>query len=1323
MKKDTVENKMTDKTQQKISQYDIEKSYWQDKLSGSPAPIGFPGFTEDDRQLRESFSFQFDEELSAAVLNIGAQSHAGVFLILVSGVMYLLHRYNSSNDIIVAAPSMKGKIYGTTANTLVLRTSVEPGMTFKQLLLDIKQIVSDADKHMRFYPHDEIVKHLKTKSVETAVRLDNIHPDSQLSTYLEQSTVMFHFSIENASKAIEGKIDFLSTQHDDRFIPKLSSHLRSFLHRVTSQPEISLDYIDLLDEKEKQHLLYDFNDTFSSIPQMTIWQLVEEQVEKQGDNEAILFSETGNAITQRITYRQLDERARKIACWLKAKHGVEEGDIVALNAARDVDMICGILGILKLNAVCLPLDPNYPAERIQLILKDSAAKAVIDTKVNGWSVWKDEPCGPNPFENRSTDPNLPAYIIYTSGSTGTPRGVLLTHGGINNHTFTKISELECLPEDRFCHSLSINFVASIWQSFTPFILGAPLVLYQEEIMSNSFLLFQSVDKHGVTILEVVPSVLSSFLDLPEEDRSDISLSGLKKLVLTGEKVLPSLVDAFYSQYQVPLVNAYGQSECSDDTLHYAIPLPGQSGSITSDVPIGKPSLNTSVYILYRNKLLQPIGAPGELYISGAGLAMGYLNRPELSHHSFVDNPFGIGKMYATGDFARWNPGGNVQYIGRTDHQVKIRGFRVELGEIESRLRSYPSVKDAVVILHEFSDGEKDLCSYIVVESGMTIEPDELEMFLREKLPDYMIPLFYIQLSELPLTPNGKIDRSRLPAPELPSMQDSYVAPANETEWELIQIMARIMKKDPEKIGVGSNFFQLGGNSLKAVSYATSIQKQFQVDVTLLDIFERPTIKQLAEYIGNIIPEQNQADISIVSLDKANYYPLSAAQKRLFVLQQLDSTVKTFNMPYAVVLEGKLRRFRLEQAFQSLIQRHESFRTSFTYVDGEPVQIIADQSSINLEYREFEGNEEETRDKIREMIHAFVKPFDLSKAPLMRAQLIKAGERKHVLIVDLHHIISDGTSMAILIKEFMALYAGETLAPLDIHYKEFAQFEKQMIESGEMANQETYWLNRFDNLPPLLELGADFDRPEMLESDGSSNRFQISVSHSRALKQMALDREVTLFIMLLAVYNVFLAKLSGNEDIVVGTGIAGRDKPEFQKVVGIFVNTLALRNYPTADLSFSAFLAKVRTCVLEAFKYPHYPFDELAKHSGAAKRAKEHGRHPLFDAAFSFNNIENPSQDIPEIKAKDLTMTPYTFGQETARYDITLRGSEAGETLYFSFNYRTHLFKQTTIQRFITYFKDILDAIIADPDIQLKEIKALSQVMEAETESPEMDFTF
>jgi amino acid adenylation domain-containing protein len=682
--------------------------------------------------------------------------------------------------------------------------------------------------------------------------------------------------------------------------------------------------------------------------------------------------------------------------------------------------------------------------------------------------------------------------------------------------------------------------------------------------------------------------------------------------------------------------------------------------------------------------LLPIGIWGELWVGGAGVSLGYLNSPELTSEKFYrfDRTYTI---YKTGDLARWLPDGTIEFSGRIDRQVKIRGFRIELGEIESLLRRHESVKEVIVTVRG-SHEDKYLCAYFISCSGPgeTLTAEALRDYLTVRLPGYMVPSYFVELDAMPLTPNGKIDKDALPEPGSVLPTD-YSGPENTIQEQLVEIWSEVLTIEKNLLSIDADFFNIGGQSLKATVLQSRIHKEMNVKIQLADIFAAPTIRELSRYIQDAEKEHFTA---VNPAEKREYYTLFPAQKRLYILDQIGAA---YNMTSAWTLKGELNCLRLEEALKRLIQRHESLRTSIIIIDGEPVQEISDSVEFSLEYFE----------KTRGGIEDIIRPFDLSHAPLMRVGLIREEESKNTLVLDMHHIISDGTSLGLFIKELMDLYDQRDLPALRLQYKDYSEWHKKKSEINALQRQEEYWTEQFHSEVPVLNLPYDFPRPAVQSYDGRTLKFKMGRGETDGLKGLAAAEDATLYMVLLALFNVLIAKLSGNEDIVLGTPIAGRRHADFEPIIGMFVGTLALRNYPTPEKTFREFFREVKGRTLEAFENQGFQFEDLVE---KVLVTRDLGRNPLFDVMFSMQNMDRQSLSVTGLEVEMIPLE-----NRVANFDLFLQAVEKGDGLTLLLTFCTRLFKEETVQQFTGYFREMISLLIENPEMRISAVGIIPEI--------------
>ncbi|MCP4150555.1 MAG: amino acid adenylation domain-containing protein, partial [bacterium] len=1021
--------------------------------------------------------------------------------------------------------------------------------------------------------------------------------------------------------------------------------------------------------------------------------------------------------------------------------------------------------ILKAGGAYVPIDPVYPDNRVKYILDDSNVKILLTGRALEKRIPRDidslyidelEEMGKGKTEHAENHPEPEiAYIIYTSGSTGRPKGVLIRHNGFINLVYSHRKAFGEEHGDRMSQVASPGFDAMAFEVWPCLLSGAALYVADDHIRVSPTLLMQWLIDNSITIT-FQSTIMGQQLLKEKWPQTGVALRALR---VAGEQLrsYPGRT------YPFRFYNLYGPTEDTVWTTFTEVPMEKEAGQLRYP-SIGKPIENHRVYITGTHLGIQPVGIIGELCIAGDGLAAGYLNRPELTAEKFVPNPFSDehppengnknrsqdkkssasplplnAYLYKTGDLARWLPDGSIEFIGRCDYQVKIRGFRIELGEIEKRMLEMEFINEAIVLDRTDNNGEKYLCAYIVMKETAAAKaadaasPEQLERtrvrrYLQETLPDYMIPSFFVPLDSIPLTPGGKTDRKKLPEPEI-EKGNSFSTPADYVEEKLVALWAEVLTIKKELISVEANFFELGGHSLKAVSVIARIHKEFDVKVPLAQMFENPTIRDTGSYIHEAA---RNVFTAVKPVEKKEYYPMASVQKRMYLMQQIEPESIAYNMPEFIELSVEPEIEQIEHTFTQLIKRHENFRTSFPVIAGETVQRIHENLQFKIETYD---TAEDTAGKISE---SFVRPFDLARAPLLRIGLLKTEENRGFLLIDVHHIIYDGISRTILQEEFNTIYNGEeqTLQPLTLQYKDYSQWQNshRYTSGGAMRRQENYWLERFEGGIPKLELPYDFDKNKALRFDGSSETFEMTGDEKTELNKLATQQGTTMYVLILAIYEILLAKLGAGEDVVVGTPVAGRPHADLEKIIGMLVNTLPLRNYPKAGLTFSEYLQQVKTGTIGAFENQEYPFEDLVE---KLLPERDITGNPIFDVMFSYQTIEKTAAETPG-KEERAKKTPgsttqekeqhpekqnYAYERKSAQFDLTLSCLESDENLRFELEYGTQLFKKETILNICGYFKEIKKQIVENNDMKIEDIKISHDFYDEKLVVPETEFGF
>ncbi|BAY60048.1 amino acid adenylation domain-containing protein [Calothrix brevissima NIES-22] len=1286
---------------------ETQLNYWKQQLAGSLPVLQLP--TDRPRPPVQTFcgakqKLQLSKSLSDAIANLSQQAGVTPFITLLTAFKILLYRYTGQADIIVGSPvanrdrAETEDLIGFFINTVVLRSNLEGNPTFQELLASVRNVVLEAYNHQEL-PLEKLVETLQperdmshTPIFQVMFALQNAPMPAlefsglQLTPLeIDNGTAKFDLTLDLAETpdGIKGWLEYNTDLFDAETIQRMAGHFQTLIAGIIANPEQQLSDLPLLTEPEKYQILEEWNQTQTDYPQdKCIHQLFEAQVEKTPDAVALIFQD------QQLTYRQLNQRANQLAGYLQ-KLGVKPEVRVGICLERSWELVVGLLAILKAGGAYIPLDPKYPTERLAFMLQDAQAPVLLTQNQLRDQLTQSEAqtvCIDSDWQTISQEspenlhvPVLPennAYVLYTSGSTGQPKAVVIEHRSAVAFLdwATKVFSAEDFAG--VLAATSVCFDLSVFELFAALSCGGKVILVE-----NALALPSLAASDGVTLINTVPSAIAELL------RINGIPASVRTINLAGEPLPQKLVKQLYQQTNVQQVfNLYGPSE---DTTYSTFTLVKPEDRVT----IGRPIANTQVYVLDAYLQPVPVGVAGELYIGGCGLARGYLNRPELTAQKFIHNPFNNqpdSRLYKTGDLVRYLPDGNLEYLGRLDHQVKIRGFRIELGEIEALLRQYPGIRDVVVVAREDRPSEKRLVAYLAADE---IPVKTLRAFLGEKLPEFMIPAAFVILDNLPLTPNGKVDRRSLPVPEVTiwESESEYIAPRTVVEEVLAAIWSEILGL--EKVGINDNFFALGGHSLLATQVISRLREAFQVELPLRSLFAAPTVAELAEEIAKIHRQApNIKALPILPISRDRNLPLSFAQGRLWFLNQLDTFTTAYNITEAVQMTGSLNVAALHQSLNEVVQRHESLRTTFTTIEGQPSQVICPNLTLSLpivDLSRLTNQQQEIQQLVKQEME---EPFDLLQGPLLRVKLLQLAQTEHLLLLSMHHIISDGWSMGVMIREIAALYEAYStdqpspLPELSVQYADFAVWQRQWLQGEVLDQQITYWQEQLTG-SSLLDLPTDRPRPAVQTFVGDKQAIELPKALLEELKILSGREGVTLFMTLLAAFKVLLYRYSQQDDMIVGSPIANRNRQEIEPLIGMFVNTLVLRTDLGGNPSFSELLQRVREVTLGAYAHQDLPFEKLVE---VVQSERDTSRNPLFQVMFVLQNVS-----IPALELKGLTLQSMPIDRQTSMFDLTLSLEETPNGITGFWEYNTDLFDATTIDRLAGHFQTLLESIVAN----------------------------
>ncbi|MBL8300772.1 MAG: amino acid adenylation domain-containing protein, partial [Rhodanobacteraceae bacterium] len=1310
-------------------------TYWKEALGGAPALLELP--IDRPRPAVRSYrgdtvSFALSAELSAQLRAFARRTDNTVFMALHAAFALLLARLSGQPDVVVAVPvanrqrSEVEDLIGFFVNTLALRLRLREDMTVAELLSEVKAVTLAAYEHQAL-PFEHVVEALRpARSLshnplcQVLLAMQNT-PESEIglpgltATLKGGATATAQFdltlSLFDSGEHVVGGVNYATDLFDRATIERWVSQFHTVVAQMVEDAARPLQTLDLMTARERERVLVEFNATALPCGDVALVHgLIEQHVVRSPDLTAVVFQE------ERLSYAELDRAANRVAHRLRAR-GAGPDRLVALYLEPGVSLVVGMLGIIKAGAAYLPLDPSYPADRLAYMVGDAQPSLVV-TEQRWMSV---VPAGSTPLlcldADDATTSDAPCdtselhrgnlvYVIYTSGSTGRPKGVMVEHANLVSFCLARRAAYG--TPRQFLMISPIAFDASVSGIFGTLANGGTLHLAAPDVVVDPVRLLDVLDQSQITDMICVPSLYQNLLPLVAQRAAP---RALQRVVVAGEACAPALVEAWRAtRFPVELINEYGPTETTVwATAHVCTP-----DGPNDAVPIGRPIANTQVYILDGHGRAVPIGVTGEIYIGGAGVARGYHARAALTAARFVADPFGAtpgARLYRTGDVGRWRDDGTIEYRGRNDDQVKIRGYRIELGEIETRLAQHAAVRSAVVTAREDTPGDKRLVAYVVPQAeAATPSVDDLRAHLRAELPEFMLPAAIVVLDALPLSPSGKVDRRALPAPEGSAFaQGVYVAPQNVTEQQLAELWQQLLGVEP--IGRDDNFFALGGHSLLAVKLVARIRDGFGRDVTLRDVFEAPTPASLAERVLRADSISAQA-IARVSRDAA--LPLSFAQERLWFIEQLGSTGGAYHMPLTLRLRGVLDVGSLEAAIAGLVERHEILRAGFTQTDADAVQRIHAATAFELRHEDLsEVAEPQRATRLSERARTeLAAPFDLGRGPLLRGMLVRLAAQEHVLLLTVHHIVSDGWSMGILLREMAALYAarrsGQTvsLPPLPVQYVDYAAWQRSAAHGASLQRHVAYWAEHLHGAPPLLQLPTDRPRPPVQTYRGGCVPVALGSQQSEQLRALAQRLDMTPFMVLYAAYAVLLAKLSGQQDVVIGVPVANRQRIELEGVIGFFVNTLALRTHVDASGDARALLAQVKETTLAGQSHQDAPFEHVVD---ALQPTRSLSYSPVFQVMFALQNAGSNG-----IALDGLYIQVETIGEgDTAQFDLALSLQDAGGAFVGVLNYASDLFDAATAMRWARHYACVVEQLVANLDVRLASLSLLDVAGRAE----------
>ncbi|MFE7045400.1 amino acid adenylation domain-containing protein, partial [Streptomyces atratus] len=1312
-----------------------QAAYWTDHLRGLPDVVSLPADRprpSEASHRSETLPFEIDASTHAALRELARSSDATLFMVLHAGLAALLSRLGAGSDIVVASP-IAGRtdeglddLIGFFVNTLIVRTDTSGRPAFADLLGQVRETSLAAYTHQDV-PFEYLVEKLNPQ------RSPAHHPLVQIMLTL-QNTAEAHFDLpglraqlenpgrgssqfdlllnigetfdENGNPAgITGFVEYATDLYDPATVQVFGARYTRLLHAAAAGPDRPVDTLDLLAPQERRRLLgwsgardaatvsgadpvgpaSGTAPSRTALEPLTLPGLFTEAVRRAPASPAVVCGD------EELTYAELDAWSNRIA-WLLSGQGLGPGRRAALLMRRGPGLLAALLGVMKTGAAYVPVDPDYPAERRAYMLGDAAPSVVLDDE---WARQDFADC-PDTGPGIAVDPTYTAYVIYTSGSTGRPKGVEVTHAGIAGLAAAKRAAFELRPGDRVLQFSPSSFDAMVSEMVTAFGAAATLVV-PEETGLVGLELGELLHRERITNATLLPSVLATLEDTYGPDR----LTDLTTLAVAGEACPPDVAARWAPGRR--MINAYGPTESTVG----AVMSPLLTGRETGAVPIGRPLPGLTALVLDDRLDLAPTGVQGELYVSGAGLARGYVGRSELTAERFVACPFGSPgeRMYRTGDLARWNDEGQLEYLGRADNQVKIRGFRVEPGEIEAVLRRRPEVAQAVVTVHEHQDGVSRLVAYLVPEGGSELSVAAVRDAARDRLPEYMVPSAFVVLDAVPRTPSGKLDRAALPAPEY------AVTPQRAARTPQEQVLATLFADvlGVPVVGVDDDFFDLGGHSLLATRLVSRIRRVLDVELPLRALFDAPTVAGVAGHlsVGGSRPV-------LEPRERPESLPLSFAQRRLWFLYKFEGASATYNMPLVLRLTGDLDRSALEAALNDVIARHEPLRTVFPDIDGQPCQRVLDATDARVGLSAEDIPEGRLDARVEECVRH---RFELDREIPIRPRLLSTGADVHVLVLTIHHIAGDGWSLGPLADDLKDAYtarrAGEPprWSALPVQYADYSIWQHELLGDDTdpdtlFGRQTAYWESHLADLPEVVSLPTDRPRPAVASQDGAEAAFTIDAATHAALRELARSADATLFMVLHTGLAALLSRLGAGSDIAVGSPIAGRTDEGLDNLVGFFVNTLILRTDTSGDPAFTELLGQVRETSLAAYTHQDIPFEYLVSKLNP-QRSTAH--HPLIQVMLALQNNADLRFDLPGLHTELLNPAP-----GGSQFDLTLNlienfdadGTPAGLT--GTIEYATDLYGPATMDAFTARWARLLTAAGQDPHLPIGALDILGE---------------
>lgn len=1263
-----------------------QRRFWLNEFSGGITQLELPtDFTRPPMMkfLGDSVDFSLGAKSTNALKSIASREGTTLFMVILALYNILLSKLCNQEDIVVGTP-VAGRghadlenIIGMFVNVIPLKNICSGELTFLEFLSIVKEKALKAFDN-QFYPYEELVDALKTERVTSRNPLFDVAlvyqnspevqpsiPGIKIDSYRQrQSVAKFDITLTAFESAdqIFFNLEYSTELFRQTTVLKFIQYFQKIVSHVIQNIHVLLSRVEIIPDSDRDKILDVFNNTRSPYPDdYSVARLFEEQVKICPNKIALADS------ILEVTYAELDERANGIAGFL-IRQGLAVGECVAILANRSIETVTAFLGVLKAGGVYVPIDIEFPKERILYMLRDCKARMLlvqseraelisegVEQAVIGL-IGKELIAKPS----RVLAATSPAYVMYTSGSVGSPKGVIVTNRNIirlvRNTNYITLDE-----SIRILQTGAPAFDATTFEIWGSLLNGGTLYLVEKNDLVVTALLGEKLQLYKINTLWLTSSLFNHHV------QNDVSIfRSLRNLLVGGEALVPHFINRLRDEYpSVQIINGYGPTENTTFSVCHRI-----TENYSDSIPIGKPVSNSTAYVFDKYGNLQPIGIAGELWVGGDGVSNGYLNAESLTKARFVSDPNRAGgRLYKTGDIALYLENGTIEYRGRFDNQIKLHGFRIELQEIQNLLNSHPSISySAVTCIGE--ESQKNIAAYYILREPT--DASEIRQYLSKTLPRYMVPTFYVRLDKIPLTPNGKLDIRALPIPEIED--DKYIPPATEIEKKLAEIWGEILKVEIEQISVDKSFFDMGGHSLNATVLVNKIRREMNVRVPLSEVFKNADIRNLGKYIL-------QAEVSkYLSIEKAplkEYYSLSPAQRKLYFFYKFDEKSLNYNIPQVIELEKSVSKETLKRILSTLITRHESLRTFFDVAMGEPVQRIVSEVDFELESIDTHEND------LSSIIHKFIRPFDLSRAPLLRAGIVQVGNEHQKLILDMHHIIADLTSNEILAEEFNQLVSGNELRPLRLQYKDYSEWQNHPEQQNGIKSERQYWLKVLDGMNSPIRVPGDLNGCSSHSKSGMDGGFvtvYLDQEQHDSVKRFCEGYSMKSGILLYSLFVILVSKLSAERDVIIGLSIPGRRHADLERIIGLFVNEVPIRSYPDEHKVLCNFIDEIKEATISAYENQECQFNELLEGLNIQNVSD---RNPLFNVTFNVAGQWKRKFDLSQIPPG------YLHTQGSKRYDLSLNLFEYSNTLGLKLQYDSRLFSAKRAEEYLDYLVNIL----------------------------------